>query len=172
MQEILRAPAPYGMVKDAESLIQTAEGVNAALVQEHRRKALEEIEVQIRKAQVELDDAKASSDLRNQCLHPLQSLKRQVESQSSIAHIDQAPNAAVEMADEAFRKIEAAAEQAPKRGVGDDTPKPYVKRRVVKAAALAPKALLETEEDVDAYLSKLRQALESAINSNERVEIR
>jgi hypothetical protein len=95
-----------------------------------------------------------------------------VESQSSNAHIDQAPSAAVEFADEAFRKIEAAAQQTPKPIVGDSTPKPYVKRRVVKAAALAPKALLETQEDVDAYLSKLRQALESAINSNERVEIR
>jgi hypothetical protein len=42
IQEILAAPAPYGMIKDAESLIQTVEGVNTALVQEHRRKALEE----------------------------------------------------------------------------------------------------------------------------------
>lgn len=172
MQEILRAPAPYGMVKEAESLIQTVEGVNAALVQEHRRKALEEIEVQIRKVQGELDDAKASSDLRNQCLHPLQSLKRQVESQSSIAHIDQVPSAAVEFADEAFRKIEAAAQQTPTSGVGDDTPKPYVKRRVVKPAGLAPKSLLETKEDVDSYLSMLRHALEAAIEAGERIEIR
>jgi hypothetical protein len=74
---------------------------------------------------------------------------------------------------QSFQQVmEAAAEQAPKPGVNDDKPKPYVKRRVVKASALAPKALLETQEDVDAYLNKLRQALECAINSNECVEIR
>jgi hypothetical protein len=46
------------------------------------------------------------------------------------------------------------------------------KRRIVRAAQLAPPGFLETQDDIDAYLSKLRQALESAINSNERVEIR
>jgi hypothetical protein len=45
---------------------------------------------------------KASSDLRNQCLFHPQHLKRRVESASSIAHIDQAPGAAVDAADEAF----------------------------------------------------------------------
>ena len=172
MQEILAAPAPYGLIKNAESLIQTVEGVNATLVEQHRKGALAEIDLQLGKVQVELDDAKASADLRNQCLHPLQSLKRQVESQTSIAHIDQAPSAAVESADEAFRKIEGAAQQTPTTGVGDGTQKPYVKRRVVKASTLAPKSLLETREDVEAYLRKLRQALEAAIEAGERIEIR
>jgi hypothetical protein len=42
----------------------------------------------------------------------------------------------------------------------------------VKAAALAPKNLLATQEDVDGYLGKLRHALEAAIEAGERVEIR
>ena len=174
MQEILRAPAPYGMIKEAESLIQTVEGINNTLVTQHREQALRDIEQQLAKVQLELDAAKASNDLRNQCLQPLQTLKRQVEAQSSIAHIDQARVGAVDAADEAFQKIEAAAKSTVTPGVGDDDPpKPYVKpRRIVKAAALVPKNLLETKEDIDAYLTKLRQALENAIEAGERVEIR
>lgn len=42
----------------------------------------------------------------------------------------------------------------------------------MQAAALAPKGFLETQAGVDEYLNKLRDALESAINNNERVEIR
>ena len=147
MQEILRAPAPYGMIKEAESLIQTVEGINDALVTQHREQALRDIEQQLAKVQLELDAAKASNDLRNQCLQPLQSLKRQVEAQSSIAHIDQARVTAVDAADDAFQKIEAASTATVTPGVGDDDPpKPYVKpRRIVKAAGLAPKGLLETQ---------------------------
>jgi hypothetical protein len=124
--------------------------------------------------QLELDTANASSDLRNQSLQPLQTLKRQVEAQSSIAHIDQARIAAVDTADEAFQKIEGAAKPTVTPGIGDDDPPPaYVKpRRVVKPAGLAPKALLETKEDIDAFLAKLRHALENAIDAGERVEIR
>ena len=125
---------------------------------------------------MELDEAKAATDLRNACLHPLQSLKRQVETQASIAHIDQAGQAAVEAADEAFAKIEAAASQKKRTGtgtVGDKDEQVYVKpRRVVKVAALAPPGYLETQSDVDGYLDRLRKALEHAIRAGERIEIR
>ena len=57
--------------------------------------------------------------------------------------------------------------------VNDKPSKPYVKpRRVVQAAALAPKPYLETQDDIDAYLDKLRTALEKAIAAGDRVEIR
>ena len=123
---------------------------------------------------MELDDAKASTDLRNPCLHPLQTLKRQVETQTSIAHIDQAGQAAVDAADDAFAKIEAAASQKKEPGaVGDKGEQVYVKpRRVVKVAALAPAGYLETQSDVDGYLDRLRKALENAIGAGERIEIR
>ena len=163
MRDILGAAAPYGMIKDAESLIQAVEGVDAALVTQHREQVLQDIDAQIGKVQVELDDAQAPAELRSHCLHPLQSLKRQVESQASLAHIDQARQGAIEAADDAFEKIEAAAKQKERLA------KP---RRVVKAAELAPKGFLETQEDVDGYLERLRQELEAAIRAGERVEIR
>ena len=176
IQTILAAAAPYGLIKDAEPLIQTVEGIDTALVAERRAQVLQSIQAQLGKVQVELDEAKAATDLRNACLHPLQSLKRQVETQASIAHIDQAGQAAVEAADEAFAKIEAAASQKKRTGtgtVGDKDEQVYVKpRRVVKVAALAPPGYLETQSDVDGYLDRLRKALEHAIRAGERIEIR
>jgi hypothetical protein len=176
MQEILVAPAPYGLIKDAESLIQIVEGVNAILVQQHQRKALEEIDLQLGKVQVELDDTKAEGDLRNRCLHPLQQLNARIESQTSIAHIAQAAANAIDLADEAFTKIEAATKAAPQKpgdNVNEKSFKPYLKpRRVIQAAALTPKPYLETREDIDAYLGKLRSALEKIIAAGDRVEIR
>ncbi len=173
MQDMLGAPSPYALIKDAESLIQAVDTVNEALIARRRDTVVRAIEQQLDKVQVELDEAQASHELRNQCLHPLQSLKRQVEAQSSIAHIDQAAQRAEDLADDAFAKIEAAAKPKTTTPVGDGPDKPYVKpRRVVRAATLAPKGFLETQADVDAYLGTLRQTLETAIGNNERIEIR
>ena len=135
------------------------------------------IEAQLDKVQVELDDAKADGDLRNQCLYPLQQLKARIETQTSIAHIAQAKSNAVDLADAAFTRIEAwaKAQQKPATGenVNEKPSKPYVKpRRVIQAAALTPKPYLETQDDIDAYLDKLRTALEKAIADGDRIEVR
>ncbi|MBK8638067.1 MAG: BREX system P-loop protein BrxC [Chromatiaceae bacterium] len=175
IQEILSAAAPYGLVKEAEALIQIVERVNDALVTQRRDQILPGIDAQLAKIQVELDEAKASGDLRNQCLYPLRQLRGQVESQFSLAHISQAAQQAIDLGDAAFARIEAAGPpvQPLVHDRDDAPPKATVKpRRVVRAAALAPKTYLETQADVDAYLDKLRKALESAIGNHERVEIR
>ena len=46
------------------------------------------------------------------------------------------------------------------------------KRRALKAAAFLNGSYLEAQEDVDAFLEMLRQALEVAIAADERIEIR
>ena len=131
------------------------------------------------KVQVELDAVQADHDLRNQCLYPLQQLKKQVETQTSLAHIAQAGGRAVDLADQAFAKLEEAVKPPPKPpgdgNVNDVTPptKPYVKpRRVIKPSALAPDGYLETQADIDAYLETLRGALEKVIAAGDRIEIR
>ena len=49
---------------------------------------------------------------------------------------------------------------------------PAKKRRIVQPMRLAGAAYLETREDVDAFLDRLRKELEDAIKNNERIEIR
>lgn len=52
-------------------------------------------------------------------------------------------------------------------------PKPVLKtRRVVRVEQLHPKSYLESQEDVDVFLGRLREALEKAIAANERVQVR
>ncbi len=181
MKDILANAAPYGMIKDAASLIQTVETVDTALVKEYRDKVLPVIDEQIDKVQMELDSVKAPSDLRNQCLYSLQQLKLQVQKQASIAHIDNARQAAITASDDAFNKIEAASKPKvvpdtgdnKKPSIGEEKPPVYVKpRRIVKAAGLAPKNYLETQDDIDDFLNRLRKALEAGISAGQRIEIR
>jgi len=166
------------MVKEAAGLIQQIEQVNDALIAAHRGQVLPAVDKQIGKVQIELDAAQADHDLRNQCLYPLQQLKKQVETQTSLAHIDQAAGRALDLADQAFASLEEAVKPPPKKpgggNVNDVTPpKPYVKpRRVIKPSALAPEGYLETQADIDAYLDRLRGALEKVVAAGDRIEIR
>jgi len=57
------------------------EGVNTALVTKRRDPVRQRIDAHIARIGAELDAVQAvqaSNDLRNQCLYPLQNLKRQV----------------------------------------------------------------------------------------------
>lgn len=176
IQVILQAPAPYGMIKEAAGLIQQIEQFNDGMIAEHRARVLPEVDKQLAKVQVELDDAKADNDLRNQCLYPLHQLKERIESQTSLAHIAQAESLAVDLADQAFARIEVAFKTQPKTprdGINDRPSKPYLKpRRVIMPSSLAPAGYLETQADIDRYLDKLRSALEKAIAAGDRIEIR
>jgi hypothetical protein len=52
-------------------------------------------------------------------------------------------------------------------------PMPAIKKqRVVKPSSLLKTSYLETTEDVDRFISDLRQTLEAAIKNNERIQIR
>ena len=47
MQDILVAPSPYGLIKEAEGLIDTVNAVNSALVAERRTQMIEKIDAHI-----------------------------------------------------------------------------------------------------------------------------
>jgi hypothetical protein len=185
IEDILGNAAPYGMIQNADGLISKVNTVNDALIQKRREHAIEKIDGHIAKVKAELDDVGAAAELKNQSLTPIQDIKSDVEKQTSIAHIYQLQGAAQDAMDEAFAVIEAAAKippPAPTAPPVDDKgvpptpppapPKPSKKRRVVEPTKLVTQNFLENKEDVDAFLEKLREELESAINNNERVEIR
>lgn len=190
IEDILASQAPYGMIKDAEGLIQSVSAVNDDLIQKRRAHVMEKIDGHIEKVKAELNDVGASPELRNKCLTPIQRIKTDVEGQTSIAHIFQLQGAGQEAVDDAFAMIEAAAISASKTpgeapietpengGMSDagGTAEPMVQnkrsktRRVVEPTTLVTKTYLESQDDVDGFLEALRDELEAAINNNERVE--
>jgi hypothetical protein len=181
IEGILSNDAPYGMIKDADELISKVSAVNDALIKKRREHAIEKIDWHIDLVKGELDEVGASSELSNQSLLPLQKIKVSVEQENSVAHIYQFQREAQDAVDDAFAIIENAAKVTPAPqddGNKDEPapqpapPKPSKKRRVVEPTKLVTQNYLENKKDVDAFLEKLREELEAAINNNERVEIR
>jgi hypothetical protein len=180
---IRTAAEPYSMVHEVDPLVTSIQKVNDKLVTEQRTKSLEVIEAQIEAIRQELKAAGNDPTLSSSCLKPLESLKSQVTGQTSLAHITQAEADAVNLKDTAISKIgqfitqqaakkaDKVAEDGPNKG--GDEPKPKFKQpKVIHPKTLTTKTYLESQADIEEFLTALRKQLEAAIGNEERVEIR
>ena len=168
IQEILSAPSPYGIIREAENLISTVTGVNMALITERRKQAIESIDAYLATLTKDIEAAKADAGLRAACLGPLESFRRQVETGESLAHMAQAEAEALKALDAANLRLEDFA----KRDAEGEATTSYKKNRVIEPAKLVKASYLETMDDVNVFVDTLRQELEQAIRQNERVQIR
>jgi hypothetical protein len=183
IQEILSAPSPYELIKEADALINTANAVNSSLLTGRRTQAIAKIDAHIATLNKDMAAALGDASLRSACLKPLETLREQVQKEESLAHITQAESEAVKEFDVAVGRIEKSMQSAvgsrQKRGesdhseVGEDKPKLVIKpRRVIKPVDLVQQTYLESQADVEAFLGKLRKQLEDSIEKGERIEIR
>ncbi|MEO8275810.1 MAG: BREX system P-loop protein BrxC [Thermoanaerobaculia bacterium] len=176
MQEILDAPSPYGLVHETEGLVGTVRQVNEALLTEGRAKSLAKIGESIAAISGDLEVAGAGEELRRSCLGPLERLRAAVGTLESRAHLSQTEGESVRLVDEALDRIqEHQAEQLAllaKEGKTDLAEVKIKPRRLIEPAKLAGAAWLETESQVDEFLAKLRAEMKSALDANERIEIR
>jgi hypothetical protein len=179
MQEVLAAQSPYGLIQEAQGLIKTVEGINTALLAEHRTATCQKIDDAMAAIAQDIDVAKGDGALRSVCLGPLQTLRVQVERQESIAHITQAAYEALTLFDAAQGRIQEfvkkVTEKPSGKGIGPapQTPTPVVKKvHPIKPAALVQATYLETMDDVHGFLDQLRTEMEDAIHKGERIQIR
>jgi hypothetical protein len=175
LKVIRTAAEPYGMVHEVDPLISSIQKVNDKLVSDQRASSLQVIESQIEAIKAELKVAGDDPALTSSCLKPLESLKSQVTGQTSLAHITQAETDAVNLKDSAIGKVAQflakKAEEA--KGGSDPEPQPKFKKpKVVQPKSLITKTYLESQSDIDEFLTALRKELEAAINNEERIEIR
>jgi hypothetical protein len=174
--------SPYGLVGKIEGLLATVQAVNERLASELREKTLLVIEACLQEVEAELAHVQANAELRNKALYPLQQLKLQVAGESRIPHIRYAADQAREKQDEAIAQIVLATRPAvkpvtpvPSGQTGTEKPVPEVREPkpvyVVRASESASKSYLESEAEVEAYITALKSELLAAIKAGKRVRI-
>ena len=165
MQEILKAPNPYALIKEAEDLIATVSRVNTALITEHQKQSSQTITGYIQRLEKDISCVKEAEPIHTTCLQPLEQLLHQVEQGKSLAHITQGETEAQKAYDKAMALLETF--------VPKTAEKPAVKKqRIIKPAKLVQTPYLETEQEVEQFLETLKGELQQAIDNNERIEIR
>ncbi|MFC1792653.1 hypothetical protein ACFL3Q_03600 [Planctomycetota bacterium] len=171
MKEILQSKAPYGIIQEAEALINKVDSVNNSLISAYRTAAVKKIESLIDELDRELTTAQADEAFRNSSLRPLVDLKGSVQQMDSIAHLQQIEQRAASLFEQQTQAIADYVENAAKENK-DDTPKPVVKSIVsVRSSSLVTKSYLETQADVDDFVGKLKDKLSAEIANNKRVRI-
>lgn len=175
---------PYGQIKRIDALLSTVEAVNERLAAVEREAALLSIDQKLTEIGTALDQVKADDHLRNKALHPSQQLKISIAGLNSIPKIRYLAEQAGIHLDTAMDTI-AAAQKQPTPGINDLPPatpgkdlpyKPIITPQqkpitVIRAQTLGIKSYLETEDEVDAYLAKLRQALLTVLKEGKRARI-
>ncbi|MBW2370660.1 MAG: BREX system P-loop protein BrxC, partial [Deltaproteobacteria bacterium] len=166
MSQILSAPSPYGMLKDVNDLVSGVEAVNNALIDKNRESAAREVENKIGQVSTLLKNHNADPDFSNKSLYPLQEIKKKILTEYSIPQIITfSVNDAQELFEEELGYIDEAFE--PQKDP-DQKSKPI---KTIKPANLKQKAYLETVEDVDIFVKKVKDTLLEAVNNNIRIRI-
>jgi hypothetical protein len=175
---------PYGMVNRIEPLLATVASVNEQLALEKRDRALLSIDEKLAEVQAKLSAVSANPDVSNKALRLLQDLKVRIANQTSIAQILYLQGQGGDAMDEAITLIEASiavktphvtepgsTSRPPQTGTAN-VPQALAKTtKVVKASEFSTKTYLETEADVDAYISKLKEELLAAVRSGQIARI-
>ena len=187
LTQIRDNPKPYGTVNRIEPLLATITTANEQLAQDKRERALISINEKIAEVQTRLNAVAATSDTSNKALRVLQELKTKLASQTSIAKILYLQGQGGDAMDEAMAVIETAAmasaakpahvaapgdTAAPIRtGQPNVPPQPAKTTKVIRASEMSSKTYLETEDDVDAYVSKFKTELLAAVRAGQIVRI-
>jgi hypothetical protein len=165
MAEILNAAGPYGMLKEVNSLIAKVETVNETLVKERRATADEGLENKICQISNLLKENNAKDDFCNKTLFPFQDIKKKIKAEYSIPQITYNVNEAQELFEDTLEAIDEAFRVEVKPG---KTPKQI---KTIKPATFKQKAYLDTEDDVDSFINKVREKLLEAVRNNIRVKV-
>jgi hypothetical protein len=173
MAEILRAPNPYGLIQETEGLVGRVQKVNDALLASARESATAALEGQVAAVNGDLDHAAVDAAARAAILQSFERLRESVHKQPSLAHLAQAQSEAVRLKDQALIAIGKYLEEKAAAATPGTEPKLTIRKpRVIKPAALVKSGYLETRTDIDEFLDALRTAMEQALASDERIEIR
>jgi hypothetical protein len=182
LESIRDNPAPWGVVSQIEPLIATVDAINEALAQGKREHALLSIDAKIAEVLQALDAAHADAQLRNRALLKLQEFKTKLAGLTSIPKIFYLQDQAGDALDIAMGMIDAstpvvqparAAENGAKDTAIKTTPAAVAPKpsKLLRPAELAGKTYLETEDEVDAYLTRLKGELLKAIQAGQRVRL-
>ena len=179
MQEILSAPSPYGLIKEADGLITTVSAVNSALLTGRRTQAIAKIDAHIATLTKDIAAAQGEpacgrlassrwklceSRCRRKKASPTSPRPRPRPSRSSMPPLAASRSSCASWPSRRSPRTTDRAE--PRR-------RPVVKKqRIVKPADIVKTTYLETPDDVNDFLDALRQELEKAIANNERIQIR
>ncbi|HGF1390400.1 TPA: BREX system P-loop protein BrxC [Klebsiella pneumoniae] len=198
LESIWQMPEPYKHLNRITPLIEQVQNVNHQLVEQHRQHALERIDARIEESRQRLQEAHSTSELQNSVLLPMQKARKRAEVSQSIPEILAEQQETMALQTDAEKKINQWIDELRKKQEAQlratseakhvaESQQTYVvvekpviqpvpkKTHLVNVASEMRKAtgseVLETAEQVEKALDKLRSALLTAIEAGDRIRL-
>ncbi len=184
LRTIAASETPYRQLHKVAGLIATVESINSAIVAKKRAHAISKIDQKIAQLQGEIDKSGIrSADLSNKLLRPLQLVKQRLETETSISNIyvlqtEDAEDALITGLNELHTAMKQAADEQGKQGAKPHsassvvTPKEAVNVSVADVLSKSDITVyIESEEEVERFLSTLKAELMAAIQANKKVRV-
>ncbi|MBI5192441.1 MAG: BREX system P-loop protein BrxC [Nitrospirae bacterium] len=164
MRDILAAPAPYGIIREAASLIQKVDQANDKLLADARGKASNVISTLAERFVKEAEGIKALPKDIERTSRAYTSVGERLESEESIANINR-------LADEA-KNIFVAEMNSLVKTVANDAGGHQVREvQIVHIRSEASKPYLESDADVDEFIDNLSGRFKKAIKDGKRIRV-
>jgi hypothetical protein len=162
LTEILNSPRPYDKLKTVESLIEQVDAVYLKILDSKKLEATNKIGGFIEETKTHLNSIKAPDNLCNQALRPIQEIKKLLESETSVPQVAYH----LQQADVAYgQALDLIVEPSVVTG------EPIRKIESIKLSTLMKSEVIETEQQVNDFVDKLRQTLLEKINQAIKVRI-
>lgn len=167
LDEIRAMPRPFGVLHETSGLISTVENYNKQLLDDERGKTIEQIEAAFEHIKTQLDKLEADADLRNKTLRPFQLFKERAESGGSLDNLffllqKELP--------EKLQETEEFLEEKLYEQMPDDTPPPKPVFHV-KPSQLVAGSYIETEEEADEFIERMRENIKKGLSEEKRIKI-
>lgn len=195
LERIYKLPAPYDQLRLINPLIEQVQKVNDQLVSVKRHLAHEQLKQCLERVQSALIEAGASLELQNKALHPLQLCKKRIDNTDSIPQLNSEQLEVETYEEDAYEQINRYIEsqrkielvkppELPVKDLGQNkdkiteppvvvtAPKRTVTISPANIASMSVSSFIETETQVEQYLSRIRDELLKAIKAGDRVRIK
>lgn len=168
MKEILNSQSPYSLIHEVDALISKVSAINNTLISTYRKQSLNIVEKLLDELGNELSKANADEPFRTSTLRPLAALKADINTQESIAHLQQAGQRANSIFQQQIEAVSKHIESKQKPDELKSVIKPIVS---IKTSSVTQKVYLETQQDVDDFVNNLKEKLSEEIAKNNRIRI-
>ena len=192
LKQIRNNATPWGVVSQIPALVEILKEQNAKVIKNAYDASKADIEKAIHEVKQNLAQYSAGADLSNQVLQPLQTHLQRIQTLTNVARIKESVGNAHRLSDNAIAEIAEALKPKPAPSpstmatsttttpLGEGTsvttiasPTPAMEKPIeVDAAKFSSKLYLESEAEVEAYVSKLKTELLRVVQSGRKARIK
>jgi hypothetical protein len=166
MEEIINEPAPYALIKEVSDLIACVNKANNDLLSENRNVSIDVGKTCLEQLDGEAEKMKVpEKELELSKLH-LQNLLNRAREEKSVTNLKRYREEAQNILHEELARLKRFMQGGPgKKITAKET-------ESINASAYTKKAFIETEEDIDEFISSLKNKLDEIIKGGKRIRIK